>query len=41
MGSVNKAVEAVQGPAVLTLREQMQKLYGHVKINGNNLKLLD
>jgi hypothetical protein len=41
MSSINKAMEAVQEPAVLTLREQMQKIYGHVKINGNNLKLLE
>jgi hypothetical protein len=41
MGSVNKAMKAVQGPAALTLREKMKKLYGHVKINGNNLKLLE
>jgi hypothetical protein len=29
------------GPDVLTLREEMQKLYGHVKITGDNLKLLE
>jgi hypothetical protein len=41
MGSVNKAMKAVQGPAALTLREKMKKLYGHVKITGDNLKLLE
>jgi hypothetical protein len=40
LANINASIAKAKGPATLTLREKLQMMHGHVKIQGNNLKQL-